>query len=130
MRKLLPYLIATLLGAFGLLTLFMSASVLFDLFEIRAKQGQYVPFVVWANFVCSILYLLAAYGILVAHKWTTAVLSISSLILVGTFIGLLVHVNAGGLYETRTIGAMIFRITITLSFTVYAFLAISRKHVA
>ena len=42
MKKKLHYLIALLLATFGLLTMFLSASVIFDLFGIRAKEGNYV----------------------------------------------------------------------------------------
>ena len=62
MKKAIPYFLATTLGAFGLLTLLLSTSVIFDLFGVRAKEGNYVLFVVWANFISSILYLFAAYG--------------------------------------------------------------------
>ena len=34
MKKYAPYLLAILLAAFGLLTLFLSSSVIFDLFGI------------------------------------------------------------------------------------------------
>lgn len=64
MKKLISYGIAFLLAAFGLLTLFLSASVIFDLFGIRAKEGNYVLFIVWANFISSIIYLIASYGII------------------------------------------------------------------
>jgi len=45
-------LIAVLL-LFGGITLFLSASVLFDLFGMREKEGNYVQFVVLANFFAS-----------------------------------------------------------------------------
>jgi hypothetical protein len=50
MKKILPYLFATLLAGFGLLTLFLSTSVIFDLFGIRAKEGNYVVFAIIAYF--------------------------------------------------------------------------------
>jgi predicted RND superfamily exporter protein len=68
MKKILPHLFATLLAGFGLLTLFLSTSVIFDLFGIRAKEGNYVLFVVWSNFISSILYLFAAYGFIKNKK--------------------------------------------------------------
>ena len=42
MKKAIPYFLATILGAFGLLTLLLSTSVIFDLFGVRAKEGNYV----------------------------------------------------------------------------------------
>lgn len=128
MKKVLSYSLATLLGGFGLLTLFLSASVIFDLFGIRAKEGNYVLVVVWANFISSLFYLIAAYGFVKAQKWTTKLLSISTFILFIAFIVLIFHISAGGIYETKTIGAMIFRITVTLTFTVIAYFTLSGKN--
>ncbi|MGZ5253668.1 MAG: hypothetical protein ACXWV4_04815 [Flavitalea sp.] len=127
MKKLLPYLIVTFLLGFGLLTLFLSTSVIFDLFGIRAREGNYVLFVVWSNFISSILYLFAAYGFLKNKKWTTKLLGISTLILITAFVGLLIHAGSGGIYETKTIGAMIFRISVTLLLTIISYFTIKKK---
>ncbi|MEP7266433.1 MAG: hypothetical protein ABI844_02320 [Saprospiraceae bacterium] len=127
MKKILPYLFATFLAGFGLLTLFLSTSIIFDLFGIRAKEGNYVLFVVWSNFISSILYLFAAYGFLKSKKWTTSLLGISALILIAAFIGLKFHASSGGIYETKTIGAMIFRISVTLLFAILAYFTILKK---
>jgi len=118
---------AIILGGFGLLTLFLSASVIFDLFSIRAKEGNYVLFVVWANFLSSIIYLFAVYGFIKSKKWTTKLLSSSVIILLIAFIGLLFHINSGGLYETKTVGAMIFRTTLTVLLTVSSYFIISKN---
>ena len=128
MKKAIPYFLATILGAFGLLTLFLSTSVIFDLFGVRAKEGNYVLFVVWANFISSILYLFAAYGFVKTRKWTASILGISASILVLAFIGLIIHINSGGIYETKTVGAMIFRISVTLVFAAIAYLGLSVKN--
>jgi len=127
MKKYIPYILTTLLAGFGLLTLFLSTSVIFDFFGIRAKEGNYVLFVVWSNFISSILYLFAAYGFTKNKKWTATLLGISTLILIGAFIGLKSHINSGGIYETKTIGAMIFRISVTLVFATLAYLTITKK---
>ena len=127
MKKYIPYILATLLAGFGLLTLFLSTSVIFDFFGIRAKEGNYVLFVVWSNFISSILYLFAAYGFTKNKKWTATLLGISTLILIGAFIGLKSHINSGDIYETKTIGAMIFRISVTLVFATLAYLTITKK---
>ncbi|WP_317900042.1 hypothetical protein [Aurantibacillus circumpalustris] len=121
MKKKLPYLLAIILTGFALLTLFLSASVIFDLFGIRAKEGNYVLFVVWSNFISSILYLFAAFGFFKGKKWTAKLLGISTFILIAAFVGLKIHVNSGGMYETKTISAMIFRISVTLVFTIIAY---------
>lgn len=125
MRQALTKSIALVLAIFGLITLFLSSSVLFDLFGVRAKQGNYIAFVVWANFISSIFYLFAAYGFINTKKWTIHLLGFSFILLIITFIGLIIHINSGGLYETKTVGAMIFRITLTLVFSILAFFTIS-----
>ncbi len=120
--KLSRYVVSTLLMAFALLTLFLSSSVIFDWFGIRAKEGNYVPFVVWANFISSWLYLLAAYGLIGLKKWTVTTLMVSFFILVGALAGLYQHSHTGGLYETKTIGALLFRTGLTLVFAMFAYI--------
>jgi len=127
MKKYVLYTSAVILTAFGLLTLFLSTSVIFDLFGIRAKEGNYVLFVVWSNFISSTLYIFAAYGFAKSKKWTATLLGISTIILIAAFIGLKIHANSGGIYETKTIGAMIFRIAVTLVFAIIAFFAINKQ---
>lgn len=127
MKKYLPYFLATIIAGFGLLTIFLSTSVIFDLFGIRAKEGNYVLFVVWSNFISSILYLFAAYGFVKGKKWTVTLLSISTIILLAAFIGLNIHANSGGIYETKTMSAMIFRTFITFVFAVIAYFTINKQ---
>lgn len=127
MKKTFPYILATMLTVFGLLTLFLSTSVIFDLFGIRVKEGNYVLFVVLSNFISSILYLIAAYGFMTSKKWTVKLLGVSTIILITAFIRLFYHINSGGIYETKTIGAMIFRISVTLVFVALAYFTITKR---
>ncbi len=125
MRKAIAKLIAIVLAIFGLVTLFLSSSVIFDLFGVRIKEGNYVLFVVWANFLSSILYLFAVYGFTKTKKWTILLLLVSEIILFIAFIGLIIHIYSGGIYESKIIGAMIFRIIITLAFLTAAYFTIT-----
>lgn len=127
MKQAVLYISAVFLAIFGFLTLFLSGSVIFDLFGTRAKEGNYVLMVVLANFLSSFLYLFGAYGFLRGKKWTALLLSISGVVLLSAFAGLMIHVNSGGLYETKTIGAMIFRITVTAVFAMLAYFLILKK---
>ena len=117
-----------LIGAFGLLTLFMSSSVIFDLFGIREKEGNYVLFVVVANFICSILYLVSSVGIIKKRNWAFYILAVSVLILIITYIGLFLHINSGGIYEPKTIKAMAFRTVLTSIITIISYLTINKKN--
>lgn len=127
MKKYISNIIATILTGFALLTLFLSTSVILDLFGIREKEGNYVLFVVWANFISSILYLFAAYGFVKSKKWTFTLLSLSTMILLAAFIGLIIHANSGGIYESKTISAMIFRTSLTFVFTIIAYFIINKQ---
>jgi hypothetical protein len=128
MKKALPYSIAGILAVFGFVTLYLSGSVILDLFGIRAKEGNYVLFVVWANFISSILYLVAAVGFIKLKTWTLRPLGVSVLVLLLAFAGLFIHIYTGGIYETKTIGAMVFRIIVTSVFTALAYFMISERN--
>jgi len=121
MKKAYTYISGSLIAVFGLITLFLSTSVILDLFGIRAKEGNYVLFVVWANFISSLIYLFAAYGILQYKKWTCKLLASTVVILILAISGLYFHINSGGIYETKTVGALFFRIGLSIVFTILAY---------
>ena len=127
MKKYIPFLSSLILAGFGLLTLFLSSSVIFDWFGIRAKEGNYVLFIVWANFISSLLYLISAYGFLKIKSWAFKALSVATVILVVALIGLFIHIYSGGIYETKTIFAMLFRISVTIAFVAIAYFSINKK---
>lgn len=129
MKKLTLYFVIAVLTAFGLLTLFLSTSVIFDLFGIRAKEGNYVLFVVWSNFISSLLYLISVYGLFTTKKWTYKTLGLSVIILSVAFIGFLFYIQSGGIHESKTVGAMAFRITLTLVFTLFAYFTMNKKSI-
>lgn len=111
------FLSATLL-IFGAVTVFMSSAVLFDFFGIRAREGNFVPFIVWTNWLCGFLYLVTAYGIYRQKKWTLYGLVTALVLLVTATAVLIIHIKNGGLYEMKTLGAIAFRTALTALFTV------------
>ncbi len=123
----MTYLPAFIIGAFGALTVFMSSSVIFDLFGIRAKEGNFVPFIVWTNFFAGWAYLAAAYGFVTRQKWTAKLLGTFVVVLLVAFVALKMHIHAGGLYEERTVKAMMFRMTVTAVFAAIAYFTINKK---
>lgn len=127
--KIVLSLVVLVLVFFGLLTLFLSSSIIFDLFGIREKEGNYVLFIVWTNFICSLIYLSSVYGFIKRKKWTFPLLVISLAILMIVFLWFLEYINSGGLYETKTIGAMIFRILMTFGFTSAAYYFIKKRKI-
>ena len=116
MKKILKYSFILLITAFTLLTLFLSSSIIFDLFGIREKEGNYVLFVVFSNFIASLLYLYSILLFLKDKKKAHLPIVIAVLILIGAQIGLHFHIQAGGLFETRTVHALYFRIILSSIF--------------
>lgn len=127
LRKIAKYITLIVLVGFGLLTLFLSSSVILDLFNIRAREGNYVLSVVWSNFISSIIYIVAAYGLIKQKSWTPIILIISVIILIAAFGVLNIHIENGGLYEVKTVKAMAFRIGITIVFTISSYLLTKRR---
>lgn len=120
-KKVIRIIIALVLFLFAAVTLFMSSAVLFDWFGIRAKQGNFVPFIVKTNLTAGVLYLLVLYGFLKSEKWAFWVMLTVALILFYAFGLFYIHIHTGGLYENKTIAAMIFRILLTLSLSVFIY---------
>ena len=127
MKKITSIVLVTILSLFGFLTLFLSTSVILDLFGIREKEGNFIMFIVWANFLSAIIYLLSAYGIMKNKKWSTRLLSLSTIILLTVLVGLFVHISLGGVFEIKTVYGMIFRTLITLIFTISSFILFKKR---
>lgn len=106
-------IVLTILILLGALTLLLSGSVIFDLFGIREMEGNYVDFVVWANLISSILYLIAAIKFIKTKKWNWSYLAVSFTILLFATIAFLIYVENGGIHEAKTIKAIIFRTIFT-----------------
>lgn len=118
--KMLRYITILLLTFIGAVSLFMSLSIIFDSFGIREKEGNYVLLVVYSNLLCGILYLIAAFKIWQRKKTSITLLALALFILIIAFIGLMIHINTGGLFETKTIKAMTFRTLFTLIMLFFA----------
>ncbi len=94
---------------FGLLTVFSGGMALFGGEAARAAVGNAVPFVLWFNFVAGFAYVLAGLGLLLNRRWgvwLSIAIAVATALVLAAF-GL--HVAGGGLYEMRTVGAMLLR---------------------
>lgn len=129
MKSIQVFVVTSVLGAFGMLTLFLSSSVIFDVFNIRAQQGNYVLFIVWANFFSGILFLIAAFASFKRKIWSHVPVIVSLGILGIAFAGLMIYISASGAYETKTVGAMIFRMTVN-AVLVWVLYPLKKKHQA
>lgn len=130
MSRAVKYITITFLLAFGALTVFLTSSVLLDLFGIRQKEGNFVSFIVWLNLFSGFLYLASAFGFWKAKVWTTKLLIVNTVLLLSGIVGLYFHINAGGLYKTETVQGMIFRAVATAlaSFSSYYLIIKNSEH--
>lgn len=101
--------VALLAVSFGALTVKEGGSVLLVDGAARAAAGDYVPFVVWSNFVGGFFYIAAGAGVWARRRWARPLaFAIAGATLV-VFAAFGVHVLLGGAYELRTVAAMTLR---------------------
>jgi len=106
---------------FGLLTIRSGGAVLFIDGEDRLAAGNYVPFVLWFNFVAGFFYIIAGVGLWLRKQWAV---KLSVFIVVATVIiyaALGWYIFNGGLYEMRTIIAMCLRSITWVIITAFAY---------
>lgn len=119
-RGLLTWAISLVAVVFGLLTLKEGGTVLFGDEAARIAAGNYVPFVLWFNFVSGFAYVVAGAGLWLQQRWAVWLAVAIAAAIVLTFAALGMHINSGGAYEQRTVIAMSMR---TLVWAVIAALA-------
>lgn len=95
--------------------------MLFGSEEARAAAGNYVPFVLWFNFIAGFAYVLAGAGLWMQQRWAVWLAVAISAATALTFMAFGVHIYSGGVYEQRTVIAMSLR---TLIWMVIAALSI------
>jgi len=101
--------LAVLAMVFGFVTLFSGGTILFGADQARELAGDYVPFVVWFNFLAGFFYVVAAGCIWLGQS---RAFGLSVLIAAATALAALVfglQVLQGSAFEMRTVGALALR---------------------
>ncbi len=104
---------------FGVLTVVSGGTALFGPSATDAL-GNVVPFVLWFNFLAGFAYVAAGLGIFLRKDWAVG---LSLALFVATFlilVGFAIHVITGGLYEMRTVGALLLRTAVWAAIAFYA----------
>ena len=105
---------------FGLLTIKEGGMTLSGDEAAVSAAGNYVPFVLWFNFVAGFAYVIAGAGLWMRQRWAlwlaVAIAAATAL----TFAAFGVHVLLGGLYEKRTVIAMSMRTLVWLAIAAVA----------
>ena len=121
-KKCLALKVISLIAiAFGLLTLKSGGEVLFIDGAGRAAAGNYVPFVLWSNFLLGFLYIAAGIGFWMQKRWAAWLAVFIALTTLAVFAAFGWHINNGGLYEARTMKAMVLRSGIWVVFSVFSY---------
>lgn len=108
-RSFVVWLIAVVAVVFGLLTIKAGGAVIFIDGADRQAAGNYVPFVLWFNFLAGFVYIIAGTGLWLQKRWAvklSVLIAVATVIIYALF-GL--HIFGGGLYEKRTVIAMSLR---------------------
>ena len=94
---------------FGALTVFSGGRVLFGPEAARVAAGNFVPFVLWFNFLAGFAYVAAGVGLWLRRAWAAwlALGIAAATALVFAAFGL--HAAMGGAFELRTVAAMTLR---------------------
>ena len=119
-RGLTVWAISLLALGFGMLTLKEGGTVLFGDEAARTAAGNYVPFVLWFNFISGFAYVIAGVGLWLQQRWAVWLAAGIAVAIVLVFAAFGMHISSGGAYEQRTVIAMSLR---TLVWVVIASLA-------
>lgn len=106
---------------FGLLTIQEGGAVLFWSEAARRAAGQYVPFVVWFNFLAGFAYVAAGAGLWFRRRWAAGLAFLVAAATLAIFVAFGVHVSSGGGYQLRTVIAMSLRSTVWIAVGVVAY---------
>ena len=126
-RSIGIWVVAIVALIFGILTIKSGGSVLFIDGPDRQAAGNYVPFVLWFNFLAGFAYLLAGVGLFMKKSWAPllSIFIAAATIIVFALFGL--HILTDGAYETRTVVAMSLRTIVWVSIATFAYLKLIRQ---
>ena len=119
-RGWLIWAVSLVAVGFGLLTIKSGGAILFGDAAARATAGNYVPFVLWFNFVAGFAYVAAGAGLWMQQRWSAWLAVAIAVATVITFAALGAHIYAGGLYEQRTLIAMSLRTMVWVTISAIA----------
>jgi hypothetical protein len=122
-RGFLVWAISLIAVGFGLLTIKEGAMILFVSEAARAAAGNYVPFVLWFNFLAGFAYVVAGIGLWRQQRWAVWLAVIIATATVLTFAVFGMHVVFGGVYEPRTVIAMSLRILVWVTIAAVSWFA-------
>lgn len=107
---------------FGALTLKSGGEVLFFDGAGREAAGNYVPFVLWFNFVAGFFYIFTGLGLWARQRWALKLAIGLAAATLAVFAAFGIHILNGGAYEMRTVIAMTLRSAVWLTIAISCWL--------
>lgn len=114
---------------FGLLTIKEGGMTLSGDAAAVTAAGNYVPFVLWFNFVAGFAYVIAGAGLWMQQRWAAWLAVAIAVATALTFAAFGAHVYSGGVYEQRTVIAMGLRTLVWVAIAAIAWRRLLRHGV-
>ncbi len=115
---------------FGLLTIKEGGAILFGGEAAQASAGNFVPLILWFNFLAGFAYVIAGAGLWLRHRWAVWLAVVIAAATAFAFAAFGAHVYAGGAYEMRTVIAMSFRTLVWVAIAAISWHGLSRGKLA
>lgn len=125
-RSIPTWAISLFAVAFGLLTIKEGGTILFGDEVARAAAGNYVPLVLWFNFLAGFAYVVAGTGLWMMQRWAVWLAIAIAVATAFTFAAFGVHVYSGGAFESRTVIAMSLRTLVWVTIVAIAWRGLLR----
>ncbi len=122
-------IVAIIAILFGLMTIKEGGTVLFTEAG-KLGAGNYVPFVLWFNFIAGFAYIMAGIALFRLKSCVRRLATVIAASTVIVFILFGVHIFNGGAYELRTVAAMSIRSLLWVSVAVAALRAKALKPIS
>ena len=115
---------------FGLLTIKEGGMMLSGNEAAVSAAGNYVPFVLWFNFMAGFAYVIAGVGLWMQQRWAVWLAIAIAVTTALVFAAFGAHVISGGLYEKRTVIAMSMRTLVWITIAAIAWRRVLRAKLA
>ena len=106
---------------FGVASVLSGGRVLFG--DGAAQAGEYVPFVLWFNFLAGFAYVAAGIALWLRKRWAPLAALALALLTALVFAAFGAHILGGGAFEVRTIAAMSLRTVVWFAIAALALFA-------
>ena len=126
-RPIIVWVVSIIAVIFGLITIKAGGAVLFVDGVGREEAGNYVPFILWFNFLAGFIYILVGIGLFMQKHWAVggSIFIAAATLVVFMIFGL--YIFNDGMYEDRTVAAMSLRSVVWVLISIFSYWKIISK---